>query len=476
MKLPVVKRIAVVLCLTVAVTTLQAQTKIPTWVKKEPIRKDSYIGIAKAAKPNPMDTIPYNPFYKEDTQRTALWKIASQMPWNVDVKSSLYSKLLEKGLYKASLNEVLLREIQQSSTFVLEAEWENDTEYWCYYSVKRNAANDFIKQLVDSTMALSLQMYNEAKLLQEEGYLYKAAQKYIETLDSLHPAIFRFLPVSNDTGVVDLGQLTYESFLDVYKGINMITDIKSIPVIYSEAVPGKYAVVVMQNGVPLRNLGLITDFEGVISASPTTDENGTCYFTIDNVSSPAQEQTIGFRIDTEYLMELPLVYGCNPLQERHLFPSIKIPLYQFSPKVYTKINTAATDSLLRVNLCNIWKTYRDDVVFTERYDSADVVVDIEVKIVKKSDIDTEKYKFTQYKTALGIKVKAVADDVVLTEYKIEDFDLMLPASRNANLVRNAALREMIRQMNRELPEKVEKYVFDKRELVWRQLISISKED
>lgn len=113
MKLPVVKRIAVVLCLTVAVTTLQAQTKIPTWVKKEPIRKDSYIGIAKAAKPNPMDTIPYNPFYKEDTQRTALWKIASQMPWNVDVKSSLYSKLLEKGLYKASLNEVLLREIQQ---------------------------------------------------------------------------------------------------------------------------------------------------------------------------------------------------------------------------------------------------------------------------------------------------------------------------------------------------------------------------
>lgn len=477
MELVFMKRIAVsLLYLTIAVSLVQAQGKTPAWVKKEPQRKDSYIGIAKAAKPNPMDTIPYNPFYKEETQRAALWKIASQMPWNVDVESSLYAKLMGKELYKTSLNEVLLGEILKSPLFVMEAEWENETEYWCYYSIKQNVANEFIVQLVDSTLAKGVRMYNEARLLQEEGYLYKAAQKYIETLDSLHPAIFRYLPVSSDTGFVDLGQLVYESYLNVYKGIEITTDVRSIPAVYNEEVPGKYAVVVMQDGIPLKNLGVFTEFNGVISATPNTDENGMCYFSIDSVSSQAEQQSIGFRIDTEYLMRLPSIYGCDSLHGSHLFPSLQIPLYLFSPKVYTKINTAITDSLLKVNLYNVWRNNRNDVVLTECSDSADVIVDIDVDIVKKSDFNTGKYQFAQYQSTLAIKVKGVADDVVLTEYMIEDFDIMLPASRNTNQVRNAALREMIRRMNRELPEEIKEYRFDKRELVWRQLVSISRED
>lgn len=477
MKMNVVRRIASSLFfLVVAVSTLQAQGKIPTWVKKEPVRKDSYIGIAQIAKPNPMDTIPYNPFYKEDAQRAALWKIASQMPWNIDVQSSLYAVLSGKGLYQSSLNDVLLAEIQRSPLFVMVEEWENETEYWCYFSAKKLDAQAFITQLVENTIARGERMYGEAKKLQNDGYLYKAALKYIETLDSLHPAIFRSLPVIENEEAAELGQLVYQSYLDVYKGITMTTEIKGMPAVYGEEIPGKYSILIMQNNVPLRNLGVIPEFEGVVSATPITDEEGRCYFSIDNISSHAKEQTIGFVIDTEYLMELPSVYGCNPLQGRHLFPSLKIPVSLFNPNVYTKINTASTDSLLKVNLNNIWKSNREDVVFTERFDSADVVVDITVDVAKEADINTGKYQFVQYKSALVITVKGVADDVVLADYKIDDFRIMLPASRTMAQVRQAALREMIRQVNRELPEKVKGFNFDKRELVWRQLASISKED
>lgn len=476
MKLFSKKKCIISLFYMIVATALHAQGKAPSWVTKEPVKKDSYIGVAQVSIPDEKDTIPYNSQYREEAKRVALWKIAAQMPWEMDKQSSLYAVLSGKGLYKTSLNEILLAEIQKSPQFVMIDEWENETEYWCYFSVKKNEAQLFIDKLVEDALLKGKSMFFEAQKLQKEGYLYRAALKYVETLDLLHPAIFRVLPVTNDTGVVDLGNIVYNSYLDVYKGITMTTDVKSMPAVYGEEIPGKYSVLIMQNHVPLRNLGVIPEFEGVVSVTPTTDEGGKCYFSIDNVSSQEKIQTIGFKIDTDYLMELPPVYGCNALEGRHLFPSLKIPIQLFAPHVYTKINTAPTDSLLNLNLRNIWKNNREDVAFTERFDSADVVIEIDVDVAKDADINTDQYKFVQYKTTLEIAVKGVADDVELVEYKIADFEIMLPASRSMAQVRQSALREMIRRMNRELPAKVKDYKFDKRELVWRQLVSISTED
>ena len=178
---------------------------------------------------------------------------------------------------------------------------------------------------------------------------------------------------------------------------------------------------------------------------------------------------IGLTIDTEYLMDLPAVYGCNAIEGRHLFPSLKLPVQLFNPNAYVKINTAPTDSLLQKGLKTLWVNNRDDVELVERFDSADIIVDVEVGIVKEKDIPTEKYQFVQYNTSLNIKVNGVADNVLLTEYGIKDFKLMLPATRTEAQVRQAALREMMRQMNREFPDYLKKYEFDKREIKWRSL-------
>lgn len=477
MKLFAVKRIAVsLLYLTIAVSTLQAQGKIPSWVKKEPVRKDSYIGIASASKPTPMDTVPFNPNYKEDVQRIALWKVASQLPWNIDQTASLFAVLSGKGLYKCSLNDVLLSEMNKSPLFSDFEEWENETEYWCFYSVKKTAGSEFIEQLVDSTKAKGERMYAEAKELQNQGYLYRAAQKYIETLDSLHPAIFRFLPVANDTGVVDLGNLVYGSYFDVYEDITMTTEVSSMPAVYGEKIPGTYAVTVIQHGNPVRNLSLVPKFDGIITADPATNADGKCFFSIENISSSSTTQMIGFEIDTDLLLDLPPVYGCNPLEDRNQFPTIEILVNLFNPRTYTKIDVADTDSLLKLNLKNIWKNNREDAVVIEGNDSADVVVEYTVNIDKEKPIDTEKYHFIQYNSSLSVKVKGVADDLVLTEYEIKDFKIMLPASRTEAQVRQSALREMTRQLNREFPAKVSDFYFDKREIVWRPLVSLSTEE
>lgn len=469
------QRILVALCgMMVAFTTLSAQGKKPTWTVKEPKVRDSYIGIVQMPKLALSDTISTNSDYRSKAKRDALWKIAAQMPWEIEQKMSLFAQLTEQGFYKSSLNDVLLAEIQKSPLFVLVGEWENDEEYWCYYSVKKNSAKEFIDCLIEDSKVKALRLYAEAKSLQSEGYIYRAAKKYIEALDSLHPAIFRYLPVPNDTGYVDLGNQLYASYLDVYKRVSMNTPLKVIPAVYGEKVPGEYFISVAQGGVPLRKLGIIVEFEGLITSTPTSDEEGRCYFSIDNVASQQENQSIKFSVDTEYLMELPPVYGYNALEGRHLFPTLKIPLKLFEPKTLVKINTESTDSLLKQSLMTLWKSNRNDVIFTERFDSADVVVEVKGEVVKEKDVPTGKYQFVQYSSNLNIEVKGVADDVSLTEYNIYDFKLMLPATRSKERVRQSALREMTRQLNREMPQIIKDYKFDKRAIVWRPLVSIEK--
>lgn len=470
------KLASILVCLTIATTISYAQSKMPSWVKKTPTPKDAYIGIATAFKPTPMDTIPFNPNYKEETRLSALWKVANQLPWQIDQQASLCAVLSMEGQYKASLNEVLLAEIQSSPIFATYEEWENETEYWCFYCIKISDAQDFVEQMVASTKATGERMYAEAKSLQQQGFLYKAAQKYIETLDSLHPAIFRYLPIETEDGEVDLGRAVYDSYANIYKGIKMTADVSAFPAVYGEEVPGTYAVTVTQHGVPVRNLGIIPEFEGIITAEPTTDENGKCLFSIDNISSKSINQIVGFTIDTDYLLDLPSVYGCNALANYNLFPSLKIPVKLFNPKAFTKIDVAPQDSLLRQSLENIWRSNRNDMVFTERYDSADVLVEYAVSITKEKAIDTDKHHFVLYNANLNVKVKGTADDVLLTEYDIKDFKLLFPASRTEAQVRQSALREMIRQVNRELPSKVEEFKFDKRELVWRSIVSVSNKE
>ena len=453
-----------------ACSMLSAQVKKPSWVQKEPVVKGSYIGIEKMVKPVSPDSIANMESYKRETVRKALWKVADQLPLVGDNRSLLAS-LIKGDQYKASLDDALLDEMQKSPYFMLVGEWEDETEYYCYVSVKEKAALEFIESMIESKKTRALEMYEEAQSLESEGYLYKAAAKYVEILDSLHPAIFSYLPVPDDTGFVDLGQQIYNSYLDVYKGISMSAGEEKILAVYGEPVPADFSVSITKNGVPLRRLGVIAEFDGTITVSPTTDDEGVCHFSIDNITSKNENQMISLTIDTEYLMDLPFVYGCNAIEGRHLFPSLKIPVQLFNPNAFVKINTAPTDSLLLKNLKTLWVNNRDDVELVERFDSADIIVDIEVGIVKEKDIPTEKYQFVQYNTSLNIKVNGVADNVLLTEYGIKDFKLMLPATRTEAQVRQAALREMIRQMNREFPDYLKKYQFDKREIKWRSLKS-----
>lgn len=487
-KLQTRRMVMVLLCIVLITKTLCAQGKKPSWTEKEPIRKNSYIGIVQVAKPNLADTATYSTEnkmaedslttsdainYKEKAALDALKKIAAQMPWETQNGQSLYATLASKELYDSTrLETVLMTEIRNNLVFEKVGEWENDTAYWGYFAVTKNDAKNFIKTLIDSTVVKAKAILDEGKQLQSTGNLYRAANKYVDALEALHPIIFIHTPIQNAEGNdIDLGLHIYESYLNVYKGITLSTEVKQMPGVTGEKIPGKYAIRIMQNNIPLRNIGVKAQYDGAFTIDPSTNDMGIVNFSIDEVSPMDENNKIIINIDNEQLMSLPPVYGHSSVSAD--FPSIEIPIHLFNPQAYTIIETAESDSILKKALVNIWNNNRDDFAFVGTRDSADIIVNIGVDIAKLTEFTGGKYQFIQHNTALHIEVKGVADDVVISEYDIKDFSLVLPASRTEAQIRQSALREMIRQMNRELPKYIKGYEFDKRELTWRTLLQVS---
>lgn len=469
MKLFSYKRSCVLFCIIMcSVSTFFAQNEKPAWTQIEQQDSSIYIGILQLAKPAHIDSLSML-LYKQKAKVDAFWKVFIQIPWNIEQEESLFAVLSREGLYKASLYEVLLGEMQKSPYFVFE-EWENESEYWCNVSAEKQQVEVFIEHFVQRARKSAECLYNDAKKLQADGYIYRSAKKHIEALDSLHPAIFRFLPIPNDTGYIDLGKQIYDSYLNIYDSIVITSDISNIPAIYDEGIPMRLSISIAQGDVPLRKLGVKSVFDGLVKIDPTTDAKGECYFSIDYVASPQKEQRIEFMVDSEYLMDLPLVYGCDVLKNRFSFPSLAIPINLITPNALVCIN--ATDSLLGQSLEQIWMSQRNDIVITKCADSADIVVTTELKIDKEKDVVTRDYKFVQYCASLKIIANAHADNEQIVDYDIRDFSIMLPASRRSEQVRETVIRELNRQIERKFPNYVKGYKYDKRKTIWSSIIPI----
>ena len=121
-------------CMMSTFTILSAQGKKPGWTVKEPKAKDSYIGIVQILK-SALDTESMiEPNFKNKAKRDALWKIAAQMPWEIDGTKSLFAVLNQRGAYKVSLNDVLLTE-NQSLENILQRLLEGFEKVLPYYQV-----------------------------------------------------------------------------------------------------------------------------------------------------------------------------------------------------------------------------------------------------------------------------------------------------------------------------------------------------
>lgn len=493
------------LFLTIAITLLTAApsavyaqskaktttTKKPAWVTKAPTVKATYVGIASVSKRsmNPdgeqtdnaaapqassiiVSQLFFNDRYKESGKREAEKKILTTLHLAVDA-NSLLGDLIVKDLYKpatnSSFDDVFIDKVFNTPLFKKQGEWEDDEEYWCYYTITEKDYQTRIKELEDSICNQAETMWKLGMSYQKDGMLFTAAKTFTEALNLIHPLIYTQHKIKYDFQNVDLFKSIYDSYIHVYDDITLTCSQTEIPAVAGEAVPATFKIAVDQKGTPVKKFGVIIDYAGITDGTFITDDNGTATFSIVKATDDPS-QAISISLDKEGIYGLPNTYVFKQLTSNaDKLATAQVKVRLFDPSNYIYISVSPADSATDKALNDIIETRKDLNIVTD-INKADLILNASVasKLDQEADPNA-KWPINKYLSSLKVTLTQVSTGNELFQYEIKDFQYLVPAGRTKEQVLHSSAKEMSRQLLREFPDQFKSFSYDKRAAEWSKL-------
>lgn len=465
----------------------KAQAKKPAWITKAPTVKGSYVGIASvpkrsmnpdgeatenAASTQPQSSIIvsqlfFNDKYKESGKREAEKKILASLHLSVDA-NSLLGNLIVNNAYPniALFDDVFVDRVFCTPLLKKQGEWEDDDEYWCYYTITEKDYQTRIKALEDSICTQAETMWRLGMSYQQDGLLFSAAKTFSEAMNLIHPLIYTQHKIKYNFENVDLFNSIYRSYIHVYDDIKLTCSVKEIQGVAGEPVPGTFKVTVDQKGNPARKVGVVIDYPGMVDGSFITDDNGTITFSIIKTTDEPL-QPISFSIDKDGLFGLPETYVFKQLTEKaDKIGTVQANVKLFDPSNYIYLDVNPTDSATEKAINDMIAARKDLIIVTDK-SKADLV--LEAKIATKLDQEAEanaKWPINKYLSSLKVTVTEITSGNELFNYSIDQFQYLAPTSRNKDQVLHSSAKEMSRQLLREFPDRFKSFSYDKRSIVW----------
>lgn len=468
--------------------TAATTNKQPAWITKAPNVKNTYIGIASVSKRsmNPdgaqgenapavqqassiiVSQLFFNDKYKESGKKEAQKKILGSLHLAVDA-NSLLGDLILKGAYTASFDDVFIERVLDTPLLKLEGEWEDDEEYWCYYSITEKDYQAHIAAFEDSVSKQAETLWRLGMSYQKDGLLFTAAKTYTEALNMVHPLIYTQHQIKQDFETVDLFTSIYNSYVNVYDDLSITCSINEIPAVAGEAVPATFTVKVEQKDVPVQKVGIIFEYDGTIDGNFITNDKGEASFSIVKATDEPL-QTILFSIDKDGLYDLPETYVFKQLTAKsEKLGTSHTTVKLFDPVNYIYLNVSPSDSATE-KAVNELIAARKDLTIVKDKNKADLSLEAKPAVILDQQADPKaKWPINKYAAALDVIVKENASGKQLFQYSIDDFQYLAPTSRTKDQVLHSSAKEMSRQLIREFPDSFKSFSYDKRGLVWSTL-------
>ena len=469
-------------------TKSATNNKKPTWITKAPAVKNTYVGIASVPKRSMSPTgdqtdnsaqqassiivsqLFFNDKYKESGKKEAQKKILNLIHLSVD-PHSLLATLIIKDAYSSpvSFDDVFINRVLNTPLLKRQGEWEDDDEYWCYYSITEKDYQTRFKSLQDSIFRQAETMWKLGMSYQKDGMVFTAAKTFTEALNLIQPLIFTQHTIKYEYENVDLFTSIYNSYIHVYDDLNITCSVNEIPAVAGESVPASFTIKVDQEGNPVKKVGVVMDYNGTIDGNFITDENGEATFSIVEATNEPL-QTITFSIDKEGLYGLPETYVFKQLTSRSdKMGTAQCVVRLFDPTNYIYLNVNPADSATQKAINDLIAVRKDLTIVTDEK-NADLILEAKPAISLEQKADPKaKWPIDQYLAAMNVTVKEKATNKELFQYNIDDFQYLAPSGRSKDQVLHSAAKEMSRQLIREFPESFRSFSYDKRSLVWSTL-------
>lgn len=476
-----VKRVASICFLLLMSICIKAQTvKKPSWITTQPKPKGVIVGIANISKLSTQEDsadregifrmLMPEDSYKDRAREMAMKKIMGSLHLAV-TKESLFGKILGREEYRnANLDELLvsmyLSRIMNTPLIKKAGEWEDQEEYWCYFTVKESDFNSYFTSFEDSVVNRTEELWHRGLMHKNNGEIYLAASSFAQAMDAITPLFYKEEMIEENGREFDLVKAVYDSYLHVYDNIVINPSVPVIPAVKNEPVPVTYWVTLTQNDVPLKDVAVYaTTVSGEVDLQPRTDEQGRSYFKISSAKPSEDSNEVSFFIDDIGLLDVPETFATEQFRNRS-FPQSSVRLDFFDPNLYVYVNAVPADSSVVETLTTLLMT-RNDIILQKTVSGADLEICVNLdNQLENASVSSGKYSVGQYSASCKLQIRSVRSDSVLFDYSLSDMQVMIPSSRNEDKAAKTAYREVARVMARELAKPISELDYNKRRIYW----------
>lgn len=442
------KNIFILLLLT-ACTTLFAQ-EMPDWVRERPVSSVFYIGIGRAAKSDPD--------YMRTAKQNALKDLASELKVQVSSQSLLHTLEGENGKVNSRYEEtVRVSACEEIEKFHMAGTWQNDKEYWVYYELSVIDYEEYIQKRKQDAISRGYELWVKGITAADAGELTAALEFWAKGLEAVQPVINEELRTQHANGTVDVACELYGSLKNAFSGVTLTADSTTLKLRAFQPAARPVNLYLMRGETPLKQVSLRAEFvrgDGRTDGNLRTDADGKAVLAIGNVTASLPRQQIRVEPDAAAFCHLSGgLVGELLKQSIASAPQemIYIDVIQENLRAFIREENGSDATVVRA-VRDLLSHNR--FVLVDSPLSADIEVSVSAESRKGERQRVGVSAMVAWYASVSVTVTKLEDGTVLLEYVPEEVRKLQGESVSEATARRAVAGELIRRINRQLPERM----------------------
>lgn len=417
----------------------------PVWVTSHPISEKEYIGIGMA----PLSDTDY---MKKATQN-ALADIASQISMKLENSSFLHVVDVD-----GKARDMFEDKIQGSMVAWLEGQelketYQSDENYYVYYSLEKKVFARNSESRRKQAIRMGMDYLKKGQEAEEMMNLAQAVQLYGKGLEAVEPWVFMDL-VNNG---VNVPTELYHAFVNVFSNMAITTNVVQVEGEAFKAISTPLAGCLSKNGIVVPNVKLKASFVtggGAVSEPMETDHTGTAEFYVTNITSKENFQELRISIDDSFIQALPNSY--RQLLQTQVWPSAKITILLNSAPITAYLYVNDDNDLEGIEKRISSLLTNNHFTMSEDPDVSQIFIDMTTKMEMGSVVTGGVYDLNTCYCTFVLKFYNNKTEQLLLDYSVNQVKVLSPVHKSAEETIAMCIREVMKRVNRELPNRLKK--------------------
>ena len=431
------------ICSWIVCTTLMAQT--PKWVTTHPVSDKVYVGIGMAS----LDDADY---MRKATQN-ALADIASQISIKLENNSFLHTVDVD-----GKARDMFEDKIQSSMVAWLEGQelketYQSDKSYYVYYTLNKDVYARKAEERRKKTIQTGLDYLQKGQDAESTMNLAQAVQLYAKGLEAVEPWAFMDLISDGMNVPVEL----YHACVNVFSNMAITTNVVQVEGEAFKAIPSPIAGCLSKDGEVVPNVKLKASFvtgEGMVSEPMETDHTGTAEFYVTNITSKEKVQELRISIDDSFMNALPKSY--RQLLQSQVWPSAKVTIALKSDPLTAYLHVDDEHDLEGLEQRIGSLLTNNHFTMTDDPDIPQIFMDMSTKLEMGNVVTGGMYDLNACYCTLVLKIYDNKAEQLLLNYTVNQLKVLAPVHKTAEETMAMCVREMMKRVNRELPNRLKK--------------------